>query len=386
MALSGRNECPDNRKKTIALAHTSARVKRTEMATMGTQARGISRRRFVGALGAIGIGGAGVGIYQSTGLSQWTEDDPPANNSVGHEDHDPHGNDDDDAVDWEEMDRSHEEGVLAFPAETEGTGNQPLEYELDGDVKVFELTCEKGEWEVEPGKIVEAWTYNGVVPGPEIRVTEGDRVRIIVHNEMDESTAIHWHGLKLPFEQDGVPFITQPPITPGESFTYEFVAKPVGTHIYHSHYNAAEQVAHGQVGAFIIEPKDPGSRPAFDRDYTCLLNDGALGYTINGKGFPATEPYTCKLGERVLIRFMNIGVVSHPMHIHGMPFEVTAKDGYLLPQAYYCDNLDVAPGDRWEAIVEPDEAGTWLLHCHVLPHVEGRHGMFGMATALIVEE
>jgi manganese oxidase len=357
----------------------------TEMDSMTTVTRGMTRRRFVGALGAIGIGGAGIGVYQSTGLSQWTNDDDTtleSNNSH----HGDHGNDDEDVIDYEEMDRLHEEGILAFPAETEGRGNQPLEYKFDGDVKVFEITCEKGEWETEPGKIVEAWTYNGTVPGPEIRVTEGDRVRIFVHNDMDESTAIHWHGLKVPIDQDGVPFITQPPIKPGESFTYEFEAKPVGTHIYHSHYNGAEQVARGQIGAFIVEPKDSASRPQFDRDFTCIIHDGPLGFTLNGKGFPATEPYVCKQGERVLLRFINTGAMNHPMHLHGMPFQVIAKDGYLLPQPYYCDNLDVAPGDRWEAVIDAEELGTWVMHCHILSHAENKHGMFGMVTAVIVEE
>ena len=81
------------------------------------------------------------------------------------------------------------------------------------------------QWEFAPGKLVEAWTYNGVVPGPEIRVTEGDKVRVNVSNELPESTAVHWHGLMVPNSQDGVPFITQPPIKPGEMFTYEFTIR-----------------------------------------------------------------------------------------------------------------------------------------------------------------
>jgi manganese oxidase len=353
--------------------------------------QGMTRRRFVGALGALGIGGAGLGMYHGGTPSQLFasgSDDADVGTASSAHDHDDNGHSDHDAdeVDWEEMDRKHEEGVLSFPAETEGKGLQPLEYEMDGDVKVFEITCEKGEWEVEPGRIVEAWTYNGMVPGPEIRVTEGDKLRIHVHNEMNESTAIHWHGLKLDNSQDGVPFITQPPIRPGESFTYEFVAKNVGPHMYHSHYNAAEQTSYGQVGSLIIEPKDPSTRPAFDKEYTILLNDWRLGYTINGKGFPATEPLTAKLGERVLIRYMNAGTMHHPMHLHGLVQEVISKDGYLLPSPYYCDNLDLAPGDRKEVIVEATELGAWAFHCHVLTHAEGPHGMFGMVTLMIVEE
>ena len=103
---------------------------------------------------------------------------------------------------------------------------------------------------------VKAWAYNEQVPGPQIRVREGDRVRIMLTNKLPESTAIHFHGLELPNDQDGVPFITQPPIKPGETFTYEFTVPNAGSHMYHSHHNADEQVSKGLLGAFIVEPKD----------------------------------------------------------------------------------------------------------------------------------
>lgn len=300
--------------------------------------------------------------------------------------HDEHGESDNAKSDADEMDRLHEEGVLTFPAATNGIGGQPLEYELDGDVKVFRLTCSVIEWEVEPGKVVEAWAYNEVVPGPEIRVTEGAKVRIHVTNELEESTGVHWHGLIVPNAMDGVPFLTQPPIKPGETFTYEFSAKPVGSHMYHSHHNAAHQVSHGLLGAFIVEPQDFSTRPAFDREYTIILNDGPHGFTINGKGFPATQPVVAKQGEKVLIRYMNEGMMIHPMHLHGMPQLVVAKDGYLQPMPWLCDTLNVAPGERWDVIVDATELGAWAFHCHILTHAESAHGMFGMVTVFIVEE
>lgn len=290
------------------------------------------------------------------------------------------------ASDADEMDRLHEAGVAAFPAATEGLGGQPLEYELDGDVKVFNLTCSVIQWEVEPGKLVDAWTFNNVVPGPEIRVTEGDAVRVNVTNNLNESTGIHWHGLMVPNSMDGVPFLTQPPIKPGDTFTYEFIAKPTGTHMYHSHHNAANQVSLGMLGAFIVEPPDPTTRPAFDREFTIVLNDGPHGFTINGKSFPATQPLVCKQGEKVLIRYMNEGMMIHPMHLHGMPQLVVAKDGYLQPQPWMCDTLNVAPGERWDVIVDATELGAWAFHCHILTHAESAHGMFGMVTVFIVEE
>jgi FtsP/CotA-like multicopper oxidase with cupredoxin domain len=289
----------------------------------------------------------------------------------------------------EEMDRLHEEGIASFPAPTEGLGGQPLAYELDGDVKVFRLECRAVQWEYAPGQRVEAWTYNGVVPGPEIRVTEGDTVRVEVANRLAQSTSIHWHGLIVPNSMDGVPFITQPPIKPGASFTYEFTVRPgnAGSHMYHSHHNAAEQVTKGLLGAFIVEPRDPSTRPAFDREYTLVLNDGPIGgFTLNGKSFPATRPLAARLGERVLVRYMNEGLMIHPMHLHGMPMTVIAQDGWLLPQPYVCDTLNIAPGQRFDAIIEASEPGAWAFHCHILSHAESSHGMFGMVTALIIEE
>ena len=287
---------------------------------------------------------------------------------------------------WEEMDRMHEAGIKSYPAKTEGLGGQPLEPRMDGNVKVFELTCKKVMWEVTPGKPLEAWTYNGQLPGPEIRVTQGDTVRIVVKNELDESTAVHFHGVKMPNKMDGVPFITQPPIRPGESFTYEFVVPNAGSHMYHSHHNSTKQVSMGLLGAFIVEPQDTSKEIKVEHDYTVILNDTAHGYTWNGKGFPATQPLTAKLGEKVRIRFMNEGMMIHPMHLHGLSYLVVAKDGYPQPQPWECDTLNVAPGERWDVIVTCDNPGVWAFHCHILSHAESEHGMFGMVNALIVEE
>jgi FtsP/CotA-like multicopper oxidase with cupredoxin domain len=214
------------------------------------------------------------------------------------------------------MDRMHEATIKAFPAKTAGAGNQPLTPRIENGIKIFELTCKVVPWEVAPGQIVDAWTYNEQVPGPEIRVTEGDNLRIIVKNELPESTAVHPHGVMVPNKMDGVPFITQPPIKPGETFTYEFVARNPGSHMYHAHNNSTKQVGKGLLGAFIIEPKDKSKDPAYDLDYTIILNDQLGGFTVNGKGFPATAPLTAKLGQKIRIRYMNEGQMIHPMHLH----------------------------------------------------------------------
>jgi manganese oxidase len=284
----------------------------------------------------------------------------------------------------EAMDTMHEAGMKAFPARTKGRGNQLLVPRMEGNVKVFELTARKAQWETAPGKVADAWTYNGMVPGPQIRVRQGDRVRVHIKNELPESTSVHFHGLELPNSQDGVPFVTQPPIKPGESYTYEFTAPNPGSHMYHSHFNSTKQVSLGLLGAFIIEPRDRSKEPHVDVDRIFILNDGLNGFTINGKGFPATEPIEARLGQTVRIRFMNEGMMIHPMHLHGIHMTVIAKDGWTQPAPWRCDTLNVAPGERYDVLVHCNNPGTWVFHCHILPHAESEHGMFGMVTALIV--
>jgi FtsP/CotA-like multicopper oxidase with cupredoxin domain len=285
----------------------------------------------------------------------------------------------------DEMDAMHEKGIKSFPAPTEGKGNQPLAPRLENGVKVFDLETSIIQWEVEPGRRVEAWAYNGQVPGPQIRVREGDRVRINLRNGLEESTAIHFHGLEVPNDQDGVPFITQPPVKPGESYTYEFVVPNSGSHMYHSHHNSAKQVGLGLLGAFIVEPRQPRAIEKVDVDYTMILNDGYHGFTLNGKGFPATEPIVAKRGQKVRIRYMNEGMMIHPMHLHGMHMTVIDKDGWPQPQPWKCDTINIAPGERWDVIVEANNPGSWAFHCHILTHAETEHGMFGMVTVMVVE-
>jgi FtsP/CotA-like multicopper oxidase with cupredoxin domain len=290
----------------------------------------------------------------------------------------------------EDMDRLHREGLELFLENqktpiTAGKGNLPLEPEVADGVKVFRLSVDEVEWEVDRGKKVPARGYNKMVPGPILRATEGDRVRVVVTNNLTESTTIHWHGLYVPNSMDGVPYINQDPIKSGETFTYEFTLRNSGTHMYHSHHNSMDQVNRGLLGAFIVDPRDRSSYPDYDREYVMVLNDLSLGFTINGKSFPATDAIFVKKGERVLIRYLNEGVMNHPMHLHGMPMQVFAKDGWPINPPQMCDTIDVAPGNRYDAIVEATEEGTWAFHCHVLSHAEGPQGMFGLVTAMIVE-
>ena len=273
------------------------------------------------------------------------------------------------------------------------SGNQPSgDPTLDGTTKVFALSVDKIKHHIDAKQNpLDALGFNGTWPGPRIDVIEGDRVRAIFTNNLDESTGIHFHGQQVPNNMDGVPHITQDPILPGASFAYEFTAKPSGSHMYHSHHNATDQVGRGLLGAFIVHPKDPAQRVAskygVTQDIVWISNDSLGGFTINGHGFPATSPIVTKLGEKILIRFMNEGVMMHPWHLHGMPMHVVARDGFELGAASFrCDTLGVNPGERWDVVIDCTEPGAWAFHCHILPHAEGREGMYGMVTALVVQD
>lgn len=275
-------------------------------------------------------------------------------------------------------------GANVQPA-TETKGGQPLAFREEDGVKVFELTTKVVQWPILDGVAVTAYTYNGTVPGPMIRVTEGDQVRIIVKNELDDPTTIHWHGVEVPNAMDGVPDITQSPIKPGETFTYEFIAKPAGTFMYHSHFEGDVQVSAGLYAPFIIDPKEPAVGP--DIDVTLMISEWLMRgghtyaampmsgmepnyFTLNGKAFPATETISVKKGERVRIRLIGIGQFIHPMHLHGMPFKIVATDGHPVPEAAQLtkDTVSVAPGERYDIEFIATEPGQWMLHCHILHH------------------
>jgi FtsP/CotA-like multicopper oxidase with cupredoxin domain len=254
---------------------------------------------------------------------------------------------------------------------------------MDGDVQVYHLKAEEVRWEVSPGVFKQVYAYNGTVPGPEIRVHQGDTIRVVLENALPEPTVIHWHGLTVPNAMDGVPYITQDPVMPGGYFDYQFTIKDSpGLYLYHSHFDSANQVAYGLYGPIVVEPK---GTPDWQDEYTLILNDGPLGYTINGKSFPATAPLTAKLGDWVRIHVANVGEMLHPLHMHGYHFLVVEQDGQPVPTPFLKDTVVVAPGETDDLMVHAVYPGVWALHCHILSHVEGPQGMFGMVTALIVK-
>ena len=182
-------------------------------------------------------------------------------------------------------------------------------------MKVFKLSTSVIRWSILPGVTVDAYAFNGQVPGPRLQFTEGDRVRIEVTNHLPESTTVHWHGLILPNVMDGPAMITQAPIENGMKYGYEFSVKQSGTYLYHSHDHVDRQQALGLYGALIIDPKVPDPSLAADHEYTIQLQewlmregltypampmDGAQPnyFTINGRSFPATDTIAMKLGEK----------------------------------------------------------------------------------------
>ncbi len=295
---------------------------------------------------------------------------------------------------WQQMDAMMAEVAAAYPAKTEGHGGDLLEPKVLPDgTKEFDIEAKIVKWEVAPGKLVDAWTYNGVVPAPEIHVNDGDKVRIVLTNNLPESTSMHLHGIRVPNSMDGVDPYTQPPIEPGGTFTYEFVAKGPAVGIYHSHHNAQLQVPNGLFGAFTIDEmpipqylQDKGITKV-DKKVNMVLNDaGTIGLSLNGKSFPGTEPTTLRVGQVLEVNYLNEGLMAHPMHMHQPVGWIIAKDGVPLDQPMPGDTIVIAPGERYTVVYRAEDVGVWAWHCHILNHAEGPTGMFGMVTALIVEK
>jgi FtsP/CotA-like multicopper oxidase with cupredoxin domain len=267
-------------------------------------------------------------------------------------------------------------------------GGRDLTPRLEGNVTVFNLETSVIQWTILPGITVDAYAFNGQVPGPRLHFRQGDRVRINVTNRLPETTTVHWHGLILPNVMDGPAHITQEPIQNGSSYRYEFTAVQSGTYFYHTHDHVDRQQALGLYGAMIIEPREADPSVHADHEYTLLLQewllregltypampmDGGMAnyFTINGRAFPSTDTLPMRVGETLKVRFIgsNNGFI-HPMHIHGGPFQVVAIDGQTLqPSARYdADTVNVGPGQRFDVVWKARNPGKWLIHCHIGHH------------------
>ncbi|MER8379867.1 DUF4396 domain-containing protein [Mesorhizobium sp. M0189] len=277
--------------------------------------------------------------------------------------------------------------LVAASYDLTAKGDQDLPFRMENGIKVFELRPSVVRWQILPNVAVDAYAYNGQIPGPRIHIRQGDRIRINVTNGLPEETTVHWHGLILPNQMDGPAEITQAPIEPGQSYSYEFTATQHGTYFYHPHAKPDRTQALGLYGALIIDPANPADEVAADHDYVIELQewlvregltypsmpmDGGMPnfFTINGKAYPSTETIPMKVGETLKVRFIgtNNGFI-HPMHIHGGPFEVVARDGETIPASgrFLADTVNVGPGQRYDVIWKAQRPGKWLIHCHI-PH------------------
>jgi FtsP/CotA-like multicopper oxidase with cupredoxin domain len=268
-----------------------------------------------------------------------------------------------------------------------------LPFRMKDGVKEFHLVAEPVVREMAPGFHVNMWGYNGQSPGPTIEVVEGDRVRIYVTNRLPEHTTIHWHGQRLPNGMDGVGGLNQKQIPAGKTYVYEFTARRPGTFMYHPHADEMTQMAMGMMGLWITHPRQAHPEIAeVDRDYAFLINafdidpgsytpkvNTMLDFNIwswNSRVFPGISPLVARLGDRVRVRFGNLTMTNHPIHIHGIEFEVTGTDGGPVPKTARWPEVttDVAVGQMRQIEFIADEPGDWAMHCHKSHHTMGAMG------------
>ncbi|MGB9716667.1 MAG: multicopper oxidase family protein [Thermodesulfovibrionales bacterium] len=266
------------------------------------------------------------------------------------------------------------------------------------DVKEVKLNASVTTVNVGTGKPFKAWTYNGQLPGPEIRVKEGETLRVVLKNYLPEGTTIHWHGLPVPNNMDGVPNVTQSPVQPGKSFVYEFNARPPGTYIYHTH--ASYQLEQGLYGPLIIEPKK--EERSYDKEYVLMLEAwatldgggpeasrmgrispgmGMMGmmrgqprpgepllepiydaYGINGKVFGASAPFKVRKGDRVRLRIINVSSSTiYIFRIAGHSLTVTHTDGRpVIP--FEVDALRIGQSERYDVELYANNQGRWHIY------------------------
>ena len=270
-------------------------------------------------------------------------------------------------------------GTALLPVETPDIPKLP--WRMENGVKVFHLVAEVVKREFLPGKVFDVWGYNGSMPGPTIEVNQGDRVRLVVENRLPEPTSMHWHGFEIPIEMDGGPGISQDVILPGGRFVYEFTLHQHGTFFYHSHMAMQEMM--GMIGLFLMHPKEPYP-PRVDKDFGLILQEWAIlpnntvpnslsmefnWLTINGKAGPATTPLIVRLGDRVRIRLVNLGMDHHPIHLHGNTFYLTGTEGGRVPEAAWtpANTMLVGVAQARDIEFEAKYPGDWMLHCH-MPH------------------
>lgn len=273
-----------------------------------------------------------------------------------------------------------------------------LGYDVRHGVKRFRLVAEEAIQTFKNGVRVRVWGYNGSSPGPVILVQQGERIQVTFTNRLPEKTSIHWHGLIVPNDIDGVPGVGAGPVVePGETVVYDFVIRQAGTFMYHAHVMNAQQEMMGLAGMIVSY----SSQLVADREYVLMLQEWAVQkeersedlytidpmsmdfnyFTVNGKVFPDTSPLRVRYGEIVRIRLGNLSQNAHPMHLHGHEFSVVATDGNAITEPLIKNTINVAPGETWDIEFRANNPGTWAFHCHKPHHMANQHqpklgGMF----------
>jgi FtsP/CotA-like multicopper oxidase with cupredoxin domain len=242
----------------------------------------------------------------------------------------------------------------------------------DITLRISEITAEIG-----PGHTVKTLAYNGQTPGPMLRMTEGKQVSIDVVNETRSPEMVHWHGLHIPPQVDGAHEEGTPMVQARDKRRFVFTPKPSGTRWYHTHAMAAHNLKigtySGQFGMVVVEP---AANPAkYDLEVPILLHewdpffssDMAMDvdyrvFSINGKMLGAGEPVRVKAGQRVLFRVVNASAtMQHRVALTGHQFSVVALDGNAVPKPRSVPVLELAPGERVDALVEMRSPGKWIL-------------------------
>jgi len=283
-----------------------------------------------------------------------------------------------------------------------------LPWRMKNGWKEFHLIAEPVKREIAPGMVANLWGYNGQSPGPTLECVEGDKVRIFVSNRLPEHTTVHWHGVLVPNGMDGVGGLNQPQIRPAQTYVYEFEMKKSGTFMYHPHADEMLQMAMGMMGFIVVHPKNPGFMPV-DRDFVFLLNAYDIDpgsytpkvstmtdfnlWTWNSRAFPGIDPLVARLGDRVRIRMGNLTMTNHPIHLHGVDFEVTGTDGGWVPKSARWPEVttDIAVGQMRAIEFIADAPGDWAFHCHKAHHTMNAMGhnvptMIGIDQRKIAKE
>jgi len=242
----------------------------------------------------------------------------------------------------------------------------------DFTIRINETSVDLGD-----GKTAKTMSYNGQVPGPLLRMTEGRKIAVDIINETREPEMVHWHGLHIPPEVDGAMEEGTPMVQGRDTRRFSFTPNPTGTRWYHAHAMAGHNLTKGsytgQFGMLIVEPRENPAR--YDLEVPILLHEwdpffssdmrmdvDYKTFSINGKVLGAGEPVRVKSAQRVLFRILNSSATqNHRLALSGHRFQVVAMDGNPVTRQVKVPVLEMAPGERIDAIVEMNAPGVWVL-------------------------